>query len=175
MGTRMVRQRTNRKSGGKLSAGSRARMRDERIHGLQKALAACAAAGNRRDNLIAGRYAWPKYFVALLDELVFHRVPTVEILGIETALRDAVRRTVFVGTSAPKDALGEALARESLAEGIANSESNKLLDDPDCTVRLRQLDQALAIHEAEIARARMVIARDLAILNSAETVTAGVS
>ena len=157
MGNAIARRSTNGISAPRLLAA----IQDPRVHGLLCAVSKCAAAGNRRENLMAGRYAWQRHLVALLDELVLYQCPPDQILTIETAVRDAIRLTLYAGNAAPRESLGVALSRESLAESSANSLSNLLIDDPQSPVLKRQLLAALAVHEAEIVRARMVLLRDI--------------
>jgi len=143
------------------------------VQKLEKVLADCAAAGHRRENFVKGRYTWPLYLVALVDELKTYRVPPTQVLRVETALRDLFRGSIT--NAAPLFSLGEALARESLAEAVANATRDRLIDDPDCAVRLRTLDHDLSLHEAELVQARLVIQAKLAEMDTPRPLASGVT
>lgn len=135
-----------------------AALKDPRVEAIEAAVRACDAAGNRREQLINGRYVWPRYYVAILDELRLYGVPAEQIAAVGDAMRDAAYETAL---SQPTESTGELLALEAIAEGEANRDTAKLIDAPQCPQRKRTLLQSLGFHISRAERVRRGLLRDL--------------
>ena len=140
---------------------------DPGVEMIEAAARRCRAAGHRRANLIAGRYQWPRHYLAGVDEMLLASVPGVEILAYIEAIAEAGRQRIYVGTGVPQESVGEALALEAIAEGEANRDTGKLIDAPKSASRLRALWNSLTFHQARIDHARRVIAREIGVVEAA--------
>jgi flavin-dependent dehydrogenase len=134
---------------------------DARVLCIQAAVAACDAAGRRRLHVANGEYAWPKNFVALLDEMRLNSVPDEQLLLVGDAMRDAAYSTVYVGTGIPTEMAGAAAAAESIAEGEANRDTALLIDAPHCPSRKRAAVRSISWHIVALERLKRVLHRDL--------------
>jgi hypothetical protein len=121
----------------------------------------CAPAGRVRDHIMNGDTKWPEYFVSLLDELQLHGASVDDFLRVGDVMRDAVYKTVYVGTGVPTESAGEALALEAIAEGEANRDVARLIDAPHCEQRQRAAVRSLSWHETMIGHAKRVLQRNL--------------
>jgi hypothetical protein len=152
MDIRMSIGRANRITNPRLLAA----MRDPRVDAIEAAFRACDAAGHRREQLINGRYAWPRHYVAILDELKLHRVPAEQIMAIGDAMRDAAYQAA---DALPTESVGEVFALEAVAEGEANRDTAHLIDAPHCPSRRRAAVRSLTYHGAMLERAKRVLLR----------------
>lgn len=134
---------------------------DTRVEDIEHAVGLCDAAGRRRLHVARGEYVWPRGYVALLDEMKLHGVPDEQILAVGDAFRDAAYHTVYVGTGVPTERAGEALARESIAEGEANRDVARLIDEPHNESLKRQAIRSLSWHETMIGHVKRVLMRDV--------------
>lgn len=136
---------------------------DSRVLGIQAAVAACDAAGRRRLHISNGEYAWPRNFVALLDEMRLNSVPDEQILLVGDAMRDAAYATVYVGNGVPTEPAGAAAAAEAIAEGEANRDTALLIDAPHDAARKRAAVKSIAWHIVALERLKRVLHRDLSV------------
>jgi hypothetical protein len=141
--------RANRVSDPRLLAA----LRDPRVEGIEEAIRRMDPSGHRRENAIAGRYRYIARAVMLMDEAKLAGVPAEQILALGDAFRDAAYATVYDGAPV-RESIGDVLAMESVAEGEANRDTAKLLDDPKCPSRRRQAAQSIGYHITMAERAR---------------------
>lgn len=133
-------------------------MRDPGIDLIVEAARQMPRTGYRRANLIADqgeRMRWVKAYLAVIDEAILYGVSDADVLRFVEAVAEAGRQRVYVGTSAPAESVGEALALEAMAEGEANRDTAK------CPSRLRALWNSLTFHQTRLDHARRVVAREM--------------
>ena len=105
---------------------------------------------------MAGDYAWPRHYVASLEELKLHGVESAQIIAYGYAFLNAAIITAL-GHDARVQPLGESLALEALAEGEANEATARLVDAPDCPARRRELLAKITRHMAHAEQVRHVL------------------
>lgn len=134
---------------------------DVRVQRIQQAVGQCAAAGRARLHVANGQYAWPRHFVALLDELVLHGVPPAEIAAVGVALKLAVDETLFAGNAAPAEPVGVTAAEEAVIQGEADRATILAIHAPHDARAKRQAVDQITAHISWLERLRRVFLRDL--------------
>jgi hypothetical protein len=151
MDIRMAISKANRITNPRLLAA----MRDPRVARITEAVRRCDKGGNRREQLINGRYVWPPHVVALYDELKLFGATDAEIMAVGDALRDAAYLTVLVGTGAIKESFPRLLANDKAIEGEINQIAMRLQENPNSVAELQRLVLLLARERDATEHARL--------------------
>jgi hypothetical protein len=130
---------------------------EPRLEAIQEAARACDASGRARAHVMAGDYAWPRHYVASLDELKLFSVPAAQIIAYGFAFLDAAIVTALDGKTFDETTLGQLLGLEAVAEGEANQATAALIDAPTCDTRRRVLLQAITKHMAQAYAVRQAL------------------
>jgi hypothetical protein len=131
---------------------------DPRLEAIQEAARGCDASGRARAHVMAGDYAWPRHYIASLDELQLHGVPAEQIIAYGYAFLDAAIQTALKDfDDMPAARLGELLGLEAIAEGEANQATALLIDAPNCETRRRMLLLAITKHMAHAEQVRRAL------------------
>jgi hypothetical protein len=134
-------------------------LRDPGVDLIVEAARRLPATGNRRANLIADngdRMKWVKAYLEFIREARLHQVPDVELQHFIDAVAEAGRQLL----GAPQASISEALALEAVAEGAANSDVAKLIDDKSPSA-LQRTWHSLTHHKSRIDYACRVVASEI--------------
>lgn len=136
---------------------------DARVELIREAFGACETKlrCKSREHIRDGDYKDPERLIGLLDDLVLHCAKDAGLLQLGHALNMAVEMTVFDGTGAPKESIGETHAAESLEEGQANAAMARLFDAPKSPGQLRAAIAENNDHITALVRQRLVLMREL--------------
>ncbi len=140
------------------------------VQRVTEAVRRCEKGGDRRENLINGRYVWPRYVVELYSELQLHGATDADICAVGEALRDAAYMTVHVGTAAITASVPQLLAKDKALEGEINELAMRLQENPNSVGDHERLVQLLQRERDATEQARLAVLQRVVALRSGVTV-----